>query len=47
MRNAHKILFKKLEGKKRFGRPGQRWEDIILIPVDVKVLRLEDMDLIH
>jgi hypothetical protein len=31
MRNAHKILFGKLQGKKRpLGRPGRRWEYIRL-----------------
>jgi hypothetical protein len=28
MRNAYKILVRKLEGKRPLGRPRHRWEDI-------------------
>jgi hypothetical protein len=30
MRNAYNILFGKRKGKRQFGRPRRRWEDIIL-----------------
>jgi hypothetical protein len=29
MRNEHKILVRKREGKRPFARPRRRWEDII------------------
>jgi hypothetical protein len=29
MKNAHKILFGKTEGKRPLGRPRRRWEDNI------------------
>jgi hypothetical protein len=32
-RNAHKILFGKLEGKRLFGGPRRRWEDNILMDI--------------
>jgi hypothetical protein len=43
MRNAHKILIWKPEGKRPFGRPRHRWADII----NIKGMGLEDVDCIE
>jgi hypothetical protein len=34
MRNSHKILVSKSEGKKTFGRGGRRWEDNIKMDLE-------------
>jgi hypothetical protein len=33
-----KFYFKKLEEKKQFGRPGQKWKDIVLILTHITTL---------
>jgi hypothetical protein len=45
MRNAHKILFNKLDGKRPVRRPRHRWEDNI--KMYLKETRCEDVDWIH
>jgi hypothetical protein len=45
MRNVHKILVGKLEGKGLLRRPRHRWEDNIIM--DLKEIRWEVVDLIH
>jgi hypothetical protein len=45
MRNAHKILVEKLEGKRPCGRPGRTWEDNIR--VDLREIEWEGTDLIY
>jgi hypothetical protein len=42
MRNAHKILVKKPEGKRQLRRPMHRWEDNIRM--DLREVRCECVD---
>jgi hypothetical protein len=44
MRNAYNILFVKPEGKRPFGRPRRRWEDIRM---DLREMVWKDVDWIH
>jgi hypothetical protein len=45
MRNAHKILVRKLEGKRTRRRPESRWENNIRM--DLRKIRWECVDWIH
>jgi hypothetical protein len=45
MRNANIILFRKLERKRPFGRPGHRWKDNI--NMNLKEMWSKDVNLTH
>jgi len=45
MRNAHKILVRKLEGKRTRRRPESRWENNIRM--DLRKIRWECVDWMH
>jgi len=45
MRNAHRILIRKPEGKGPLGRPRLRWE--VNIEMELKETGYEDVDWIH
>jgi hypothetical protein len=45
IRNAHKILVRKTEGKKPLVRPRRKWEDNIVM--DFEQIACEDLDWIH
>jgi hypothetical protein len=45
VRNAHKILVTKSEGKRPLGRPRRRWEDNIRM--DLREIGWKDVDWIH
>jgi hypothetical protein len=45
MRNAYKMLFRKLEGERPFGRPRHRWENNI--GMDLKTTGCDVISWIH
>jgi hypothetical protein len=44
-RNAYRILVRKPEGKRQFGRPKHKWEDTI--KMDLKEIRCGGVEWIH